>query len=196
MPTAAWTNHPVRLGYCPASRCAMSLNPDKVRVYLRMASMLAAGGDHAAPEQEIVMRPDQLLTASLRHAPQGAAVARILASALDAVEPGAVVRRYLRRDGQRLSIGERAYNLADYERVFLVGAGKAGAPMARAAADILAERLAGGVIVVKEGYAGVENAELRIEKNEHDDSFSILNSQFSILEAGHPIPDQRGVDGA
>jgi hydroxypyruvate reductase len=142
------------------------------------------------------MHPDQLLTASLRAAPWGAAAARILAAALDAVEPGATVRRYLRRDGQRLAIGERIYDLANYARVFLVGAGKAGAPMARAGADILGERLAGGVIVVKEGHAGIENAELRIEKNEHDSSFSILNSQFSILEAGHPIPDQRGVDGA
>ena len=142
------------------------------------------------------MRPDQMLTASLRAIPQGAAITRILVAALDAVEPGAAVRRYLRCDGQRLSIGERAYNLAEYKRVFLVGAGKAGAPMARAAAEILGDRLAGGVIVVKEGHAGIEQAELRIEKSEHDGSFSILNSQFAILEAGHPLPDQRGVDGA
>jgi hydroxypyruvate reductase len=142
------------------------------------------------------MRPDQLVTDSLRAIPQGAAVARILAAALDAVEPGAAVRRYLRRDGPRLSIGERAYDLAEYDRVFLVGAGKAGAPMARAAAEILGDQLAGGVIVVKEGHAGIEKAGLRIEKSDRDSPFSILNSQFSILEAGHPLPDQRGVDGA
>ena len=142
------------------------------------------------------MHSDQLLTTSLRASPWGAAVARIMAAALDAVEPGAAVRRYLRRDGQRLSIGERVYDLAGYQRIFLVGAGKAGAPMAQAAAEALGERLAGGVIVVKEGHAGIENAELRVEKSEHDQSFSILNSQLSILEAGHPIPDQRGVEGA
>src|SRR5262245_17207583 len=122
-----------------------------------MASAPAAEGARAAPEQESVMHPDQLLTASLRATPRGAAVTRIMAAALAAVEPAAAVRRYLRRDGQRLSIGERIYDLADFERIFLVGAGKAGAPMAQAAVDILAERLAGGVIVVKEGHTGIEN---------------------------------------
>jgi hydroxypyruvate reductase len=141
------------------------------------------------------MRPDQLLTASLRVTPWGAAVARVMAAALDAVEPGAAVRRYLRRDGQRLAIGERIYGLADYERVFVVGAGKAGAPMARAAADILGERLAGGVIVVKEGHAETKNEERRT-MNEIGSSLIAHRSSLIVLEAGHPIPDQRGVDGA
>jgi glycerate 2-kinase len=143
-----------------------------------------------------MMNPAAFETSSLRATPWGAALARILAAALDAVEPGAAVRRYLRREGQRLLIGERTYDLDNFERIFLVGVGKAGAPMAQAVAEILGEQLAGGVIIVKEGHVGIENVELRIEKSEHDRAFSILNSQFSILEAGHPIPDQRGVDGA
>jgi len=36
-----------------------------------------------------------------------------------------------------------------------------------------------------ERLLGIENAELRIEKTSHDDSFSILNSQFSILAVSH-----------
>jgi hydroxypyruvate reductase len=193
---AAWASRRGPLGYYPASGSTMPFSPDKIKAWLRIASVPAAGGARAAPEREKTMHHDQLLTASLRDMPRGAAVARIMAAALEAVDPAAAVRRYLRRDGQHLLVGERAYDLGDYKRVFLVGAGKAGAPMARAAAEVLGQRLAGGVVVVKEGHAGIENAELRIEKNEHDSSFSILNSQFSILEAGHPIPDQRGVDGA
>src|SRR6266545_4436620 len=68
-------------------------------------------------------------------------------------EPAGAVERYLRREGDVLHAGERTYDLARYEQVFLVGAGKAGAPMARAAAEVLGDRLAGGVVVVKEGYA-------------------------------------------
>ncbi len=106
------------------------------------------------------------------------------------------MRRYLRREGDDLAIGEQHYDLVRYERVLLVGMGKAGAPMARAAAEVLGERLSGGVIVVKEGHAGIENAELRMQKGANDRPFSILPSQFSVLESGHPIPDERGVEGA
>jgi hydroxypyruvate reductase len=123
-------------------------------------------------------QPEQLLTASLRGAPWGAGVARVLAAALQAVEPGAAVRRYLRREGAALLVGGRPYDLDQFERVWIVGAGKAGAPMAAAAAEILAERLSGGVVVVKEGYAQEAGGPL------------------AVVEAGHPVPDERGVAGA
>jgi hydroxypyruvate reductase len=123
-------------------------------------------------------QPEQLLTASLRGAPWGAGVARVLAAALQAVEPGAAVRRYLRREGATLLAGGRPYDLDQFERVWIVGAGKASAPMAAAAAEILAERLSGGVVVVKEGYAQEAGGPL------------------AVVEAGHPVPDERGVAGA
>ena len=128
------------------------------------------------------MEPERFFTASLRAAPWGATVARILAAAINAVEPAAAVRHYLQRDGDTLHIGERAYNLADYERVFVVGAGKAGAPMAQAAAEILDERLTGGVVIVKEGhFHSSANLQSAIDN-------------LQLFEAGHPVPDQRGID--
>src|SRR4051794_30384741 len=142
------------------------------------------------------MNPDLLLTDCLRALPSGAAVTRILGAALDAVDPAAAVHRHLGRDGDLLRAGDQTYDLRSYERVFVVGAGKAGAPMARAAAEVVGDRLAGGVVVVKEGHARIENVELKMQKELSAAQFSILNSQFSILEAGHPIPDQRGVAGA
>lgn len=126
------------------------------------------------------MNPESLLTATLRALPHGAAVARILAAAVAAVEPGAAVRRFLRRDGERLVAGDAGYNLGDFDRCWIVGAGKAGAPMAAAAASILGDRLTGGVIVVKEGHVTPE-------------SLAVLHPRVEVIEAGHPIPDARGV---
>jgi hydroxypyruvate reductase len=135
------------------------------------------------------MNPDLLLTASLRAASWGQAVARILAAALDAADPAAAVQRYLRRDGQLLHAGERTYDLRNYQRVFIVGAGKAGAPMARAAADILGDRLEAGLMLVK-GYDDAPSSQIA---EPHLQSTS-YNLQF--VAAGHPIPDERGVAGA
>src|SRR5262245_170813 len=100
----------------------------------------------------MIMNPELLQTASLRAVPKGAALTGILAAALDAVEPAAAVRRFLRRAGDELYVGEQRYDLARYERVLLIGVGKAGAPMGGAAAQVLGERLAAGVVVVKEGH--------------------------------------------
>lgn len=143
------------------------------------------------------MNPDLFWTASLRDSPRGASITRILAAALGAVEPAAAVRRFLRRDGDVLRAGEHVFDLAAYDRVFLVGAGKAGAPMARAAAEALGDRLAGGVVIVKEGHT--EETSRQGDK-EHDEIASSLLVSVSphllVLEAGHPVPDERGVAGA
>jgi hydroxypyruvate reductase len=83
----------------------------------------------------------------------------------------------MHKAGEKLLIAGRQYRLPDYRQIFLVGAGKAGAPMAQAASDILGERLAGGIVIVKEGY-GTEQPG---------------NRKVKILEAGHPFPDRRGL---
>jgi hydroxypyruvate reductase len=141
------------------------------------------------------MNPDLLLTDCLRAAPWGTAVTRILAAALGAVDPAAAVQRHLHRDGDMLRAGEQVYDLRAYERVFVVGTGKAGAPMARAAAELLGDRLAGGVVVVK-GYTQTQrqgNTEIEDTPTSH---FVSLSPGLRICEAGHPIPDERGVAGA
>lgn len=61
----------------------------------------------------------------------------IMWAALKAVDPAAAVRRSL-----------RAEDLAGAGRVFIVGAGKAGVAMARAAVEPVGARLAGGVMAV------------------------------------------------
>ena len=61
-----------------------------------------------------------------------------------------------------------------HAQVFLLGAGKASGAMAAAAEDALGDRVAGGFVVVKDGCgAPLTRAE--------------------ITEAGHPVPDARGL---
>lgn len=123
------------------------------------------------------MNPSGLLTASLQSAARGKNVVEILRAALQAVEPEAAIHQHVSRQENDLLVSGKRYRLEDFRRVTLVGAGKAGAPMARAAVDILGDRLKDGLVVVKEGYTGgVQHV-----------------GPVRILEAGHPVPDARSV---
>ncbi len=125
--------------------------------------------------------PSKLMTASLRSNPCGKKVSRILTAALRSVEPGKAVERYLVREGELLKVEGKSYDLQRYQRILLVGAGKAGAPMAEAVARILGSYLTQGIVIVKEGYAGLAPGK--------------LPPNVEIIEAGHPIPDERGLQG-
>lgn len=102
-------------------------------------------------------------------------VHRIVQAALDAVEPGAAVRRALSRDGDLLACDGTNVDLTGVDRLVVVGAGKAGVPMARAVAAVLGDRLEEGHVVVPHGQA----AEV---------------PGVTFHEAGHPIPDASGVE--
>ena len=124
------------------------------------------------------MHPNSFLTSTLRTHPAGQAVTRVLAAALDAVDPYAAVLRHLRigdSEGERLWVGDRAYDLARGRHVWVVGAGKAGYPMARAAAEVLGEWIGGGLVIVKDGHAPIGQTLPGIQ----------------IVEAAHPLPDLR-----
>jgi glycerate 2-kinase len=125
----------------------------------------------------MVVDPESLMTASMRSAAWGKAAALVMAAALEAVDPGVAVREHLRRDKNQLLISGKSYDLSAYERIVLVGAGKAGAPMAQVSVELLGDYLEGGLVIVKEGYLG-----------------DPIDPVIEILEAGHPIPDQRGQD--
>jgi glycerate 2-kinase len=85
-------------------------------------------------------------------------LAALRAAALRAVDPAAAVRRSL-----------TPADFADAERVFIVGAGKAGVAMAEAAAEILGKRLASGVVAVPGRPAAAPNG-------------------ITFVEGGHPAP--------
>ncbi|GAP08473.1 glycerate 2-kinase [Anaerolinea thermolimosa] len=125
------------------------------------------------------MNPASFLTASLRAHPAGEGMARVMAAAVNAVDPREAVRRYLRREGQRLWVGDELYDLQSVRRVWVVGAGKAGYPMAQAVEDILGAWIAGGLVIVKDGYAPE----------------AVRLPHIEIAFAAHPVPDERGVEG-
>lgn len=122
------------------------------------------------------MQPERLLTRSLRAGPHSELLPEVMAAALAAVEPEQAVRRVLRRDGDTLHVGAQRYDLRRIRRVLVVGAGKAGAPMAAAVAAVLDERLSEGLVIVKQGYAGHR-----------------VHGPIELVEGGHPLPDERGV---
>ncbi len=118
-------------------------------------------------------------TYSFQDNPWRGAVSRVLNAALEAVDPAEAVSRFVKRKEDVLSINGRNYALNDYEHIYIVGAGKAGTPMATSIATILGSHLTEGIIIVKEGYtSGSDLGNL---------------AKTRILEAGHPIPDERGV---
>src|SRR5205085_1403453 len=89
-----------------------------------------------------------------------------------AQNPGGVAVRPLARDPEKFA--------ALYEArrdVYVIGAGKAGASMAKAAERVLGRRIAAGLVNVKDGHV----ARLR---------------RIELNECGHPVPDARGVAGA
>lgn len=96
--------------------------------------------------------------------------------ALKAVDPAEAVRRAVERDGDVLRVQDRVYPLGDYKRIFVVGAGKAGALMALALEERLGDRLTDGWVNVKYGHV----APVR---------------RIRIHEAGHPVPDAAGMAG-
>jgi hydroxypyruvate reductase len=74
--------------------------------------------------------PAQLIPASLLASPVGGSMSRVMAAALQAADPAAAVNHHLIRQGHLLAVGNTEYDLGYFKRVFLVGAGKACAPMA------------------------------------------------------------------
>jgi glycerate 2-kinase len=104
-------------------------------------------------------------------------VARIWNAALQAVDPAAAVRSFVKREGGELIAGGQHFNLDKIRRVWVLGAGKAAAPMAQALERILGDRLTGGMLVTRYGHG------LPLRKLE-------------LIEAGHPLPDANSVAAA
>ncbi|MEJ7616065.1 MAG: DUF4147 domain-containing protein [Pyrinomonadaceae bacterium] len=100
------------------------------------------------------MNPELLLNRCLREHTHGRVLAEIMAASLAAVEPGAAVERALRRADEAILVNGRRCDLRPDNRVYVVGGGKAGAPMAIAAHQVLGERISAGLVIVKEGHLG------------------------------------------
>ncbi len=108
--------------------------------------------------------------------PRRQVYARILEAALQAVDPRECVRQNVQRVGDHVRAGGRVFELAPDTHVYVLGCGKAAAPMAQAVEDIFADRITDGVVIVKDGYTAP-------------------TQRVRVWEAAHPVPDARGVEG-
>ena len=80
------------------------------------------------------------------------AARRILDAAIAAGDADRLTRQALAREGSRLRVGGRDFDLARVRRVVVVGAGKASGTMAEAAEAVLDGVPLEGLVVVKERH--------------------------------------------
>lgn len=104
----------------------------------------------------------------------------ILRAGVEAAESGSLVRRAVTRDAHRVWFHPKeAYDLRAFQRIIVVGAGKAAGPMAQAIEGILGERLSGGVIAVPRATRAVD-----------------LPRRIESVEAEHPVPGEGSLRAA
>jgi len=96
---------------------------------------------------------------------------------LKATDPKVAVHKYMHHEGKYLIVDGKKYNFKQFNKIYIVGCGKAGASMAVAVEDILGDQISEGWINVKHGH--IENLKKVI-----------------INECAHPLPDESGLKGA
>jgi glycerate 2-kinase len=104
-----------------------------------------------------------------------------LESAINSVQPEFLVRRALKRNCSKLLITDirgikQEFDINGFKSIFVVGAGKGTAKMARAVSRILKGKITSGAINVPYGN-------------------KITFDSIYVSEANHPIPDEAGVEG-
>jgi glycerate 2-kinase len=99
---------------------------------------------------------------------------QIIDAAINAVKPDLLIRRRVKLKDGHLHIGREKFQLSDFEKIFIIGAGKASAFMAREMEEMLGQHLFYGVVSVKYGH-------------------SAPCRKIRILEAGHPVIDKNSL---
>lgn len=98
-----------------------------------------------------------------------------LGEAIEAVLPDRVVRDSVSLRGDTLAVADESYDLSRFERVVVVGGGKAADGVADALEAVLGDRIDAGAVVTPTPTEGE-----RIER----------------LRGDHPVPSERGVESA
>ena len=100
----------------------------------------------------------------------------IFKAALAAVDPYRAVLNSVRVEANKLHLTDAMCDLNLFNKIIVIGAGKATARMAVAIENLLAQRISAGLIVVKEGH-------------------TVPLNMIQQIEASHPLPNQAGVEG-
>ncbi len=101
-------------------------------------------------------------------------VRKIFAAGVNAVRGYDAVRSVVKLTHNTLGIAGKKYRLSSFNRIIVLGAGKASFDMAKALDEILGRHINEGVIITKYGYGGLLN-------------------HIAVIEASHPLPDREGI---
>lgn len=105
------------------------------------------------------------------------AAVEIMECALTAADPYAAVDRLLHIEDEQIVIEDLRLDLRNFERIFVLGAGKASRGIALALEDKIGDQISDGVFVLK-----------------HGDDVSLRRAR--VVYAAHPIPDEGSSLGA
>lgn len=100
---------------------------------------------------------------------------KIFSTAIAAVQPALLVSKYLYIKKNTLSILGQQFLINSLPPIYIIGAGKASAAMAKIVEDILGNLVTAGIVVTKQAH-------------------SIPLQKIICLEAAHPVPDELGID--
>lgn len=98
--------------------------------------------------------------------------------ALNAASPSSILRKKLKLQGEKLVVGGTKLDLKKYDRLLVIGGGKAAASMAQELENMLGDRITAGAVNIPD-YLKVPSKKGRV--------------QFHA--ATHPIPSEKGVRG-
>ena len=99
----------------------------------------------------------------------------IMEAGLLAAMPDVALEKTVRKN--KLVIGKNTIHLAKYERIFVIGIGKAADLMANAVNSLA--NVDGGIIVIQHGMRSV-----------------LKNKKYKILHASHPVPNKQSIQAA
>lgn len=130
----------------------------------------------------MLIQPEQFATNSLRRSSMGNDICQVLAAAIDSADAGVAIKNKVSLEANHIIIANTSYDLTEYKRVFVIGAGKAAVPMVFAIYKILGKRITAGIVITKDGYISKDNPS--------------LETPLNIIEASHPVPNHRNLDAS
>ncbi|THB80966.1 MAG: glycerate kinase [Desulfobacteraceae bacterium] len=111
---------------------------------------------------------------------QKQALLSIFQAGINAVNPYSAIQSVLKRKNNDLiyQVEKKVRHLCldDYKNVFVTGCGKAAAPMIRAVESLIGDRITSGIVSTKHGHTDTG-----------------LSGKITLVEAGHPVPDEAGL---
>ena len=100
---------------------------------------------------------------------------QVFLAGVNRVTPEQLITKLMTLKNEKLLVGNLCFPLKEINKIYVIGAGKAGALMAAEVEKILGDRVIEGHIVVKYDY-------------------SCRLKYIRVTEAGHPVPDSNGFE--